>query len=32
MFGKPSTFIGADEFGNGEMKPRDIRDPDLLRR
>jgi CubicO group peptidase (beta-lactamase class C family) len=27
MFGKPSTFIGAEEFGNGEMKPRDIRDP-----
>ena len=27
MFGKPSTFIGAEEFGNGEMKPREIRDP-----
>ena len=27
MFGKPSTFIGAEEFGNGEMKPRSIRDP-----
>jgi CubicO group peptidase (beta-lactamase class C family) len=27
MFGKPSTFIGHDEFGNGEMKPRDIHDP-----
>jgi CubicO group peptidase (beta-lactamase class C family) len=27
MFGKPSTFIGAEEFGNGEMKRRDIRDP-----
>ena len=27
MFGKPSTFIGKEEFGNGEMKPRDIRDP-----
>lgn len=27
MFGKPSTFIGATEFGNGEMKPREIHDP-----
>jgi len=27
MFGKPSTFIGAEEFGNGEMKRREIRDP-----
>ena len=27
MFGKPSTFLGAAEFGNGEMKPRDIHDP-----
>lgn len=26
LFGKPSTFIGHDEFGNGEMKPRSIRD------
>jgi len=24
MFGKPSTFVGHDEFGNDEMKPRDI--------
>lgn len=24
MFTKPSTFLGHDEFGNGEMKPRDI--------
>jgi len=27
MFGKPSTFIGHEEFGNGEMKPREIREP-----
>ncbi|MEQ1912333.1 MAG: serine hydrolase domain-containing protein [Vicinamibacterales bacterium] len=27
MFTKPSTFIGATEFGNGEMKPRDIHEP-----
>jgi len=27
MFGKPSTFIGHEEFGNGEMKPRDIKEP-----
>jgi CubicO group peptidase (beta-lactamase class C family) len=27
LFGKPSTFIGHDEFGNGEMKPREIHDP-----
>lgn len=27
MFGKPSTFIGHEEFGAGEMKPRDRRDP-----
>jgi CubicO group peptidase (beta-lactamase class C family) len=27
MFGKPSTFVGAEEFGNGEMKPREIHDP-----
>ena len=32
MFGKPSTFIGAEEFGNGEMKPREIRDPGTCRR
>ena len=29
MFGKPSTFIGHDEFGNGEMKPREIREPGM---
>jgi CubicO group peptidase (beta-lactamase class C family) len=27
MFGKPSTFIGHEEFGNGEMKPREIKQP-----
>jgi CubicO group peptidase (beta-lactamase class C family) len=27
MFARPSTFIGAEEFGNGQMKPRDIRAP-----
>jgi hypothetical protein len=27
MFGKSSTSIGAEEFGRGEMKPRDIRAP-----
>ena len=27
MFGKVSTFIGHDEFGDGEMKPREIRRP-----
>ncbi len=27
MFGKPSTFVGRDEFGAGEMKPREIHDP-----
>ena len=27
MFGKPSTFIGAAEFGKGEMKPRELREP-----
>jgi CubicO group peptidase (beta-lactamase class C family) len=27
MFSKPSTFIGHEEFGNGEMKPREIREP-----
>ena len=27
MFGKPSTFIGRAEFGRGEMRARDIREP-----
>ncbi|CAG0991509.1 hypothetical protein PHYC_02324 [Phycisphaerales bacterium] len=27
LFGKPSTFIGREEFGRGEMKPRDIKEP-----
>jgi CubicO group peptidase (beta-lactamase class C family) len=27
MFGKPSTFLGRDEFGDGEMKPRAIQEP-----
>lgn len=27
MFGKPSTFLGAEQFGKGAMKPRDIKDP-----
>ncbi len=27
MFGKPSTFIGVEEFGRGAMRPRDIREP-----
>src|SRR6185503_9578683 len=27
MFGKPSTFIGREAFGKGEMKPREIREP-----
>ena len=27
MFGKPSTFLGTEEFGNGQMKPREIREP-----
>jgi CubicO group peptidase (beta-lactamase class C family) len=27
LFGKPSTFIGHDEFGSGEMKPRAINEP-----
>lgn len=27
MFGKPSTFLGAEEFGAGQMKPRDINEP-----
>jgi CubicO group peptidase (beta-lactamase class C family) len=27
MFGKPSTFIGKEEFGAGEMKPRELHEP-----
>jgi len=27
MFGKPSTFVGHEEFGKGEMKPRAIHQP-----
>ena len=27
MFDKPSTFLGTEEFGNGQMKPREIREP-----
>jgi len=27
MFGKPSTFLGTEQFGKGAMKPRDIKDP-----
>lgn len=27
LFGKPSTFIGREEFGSGEMKAREIREP-----
>ena len=27
MFGKPSTFIGKEEFGKGEMKPRELHEP-----
>jgi CubicO group peptidase (beta-lactamase class C family) len=27
MFTRASTFIGHEEFGNGEMKPREIHDP-----
>jgi CubicO group peptidase (beta-lactamase class C family) len=27
MFGKPSTFLGREEFGDGEMKPRAIQEP-----
>jgi len=27
MWGKPSTFIGHEAFGQGEMKPRQIHDP-----
>jgi len=27
LFGKPSTFIGTEEFGGGEMKPREIHEP-----
>ena len=27
MFGKPSTFIGKEEFGSGEMKKRELHEP-----
>lgn len=27
LFDRPSTFIGHEAFGNGEMKPREIREP-----
>jgi len=27
MFGKSSTFLGTEEFGNGQMKPRQINEP-----
>ncbi len=27
MFGKVSTFIGRDEFGDGEIRPRELRAP-----
>lgn len=27
LFGKPSTFIGQEAFGKGEMKTREIREP-----
>src|SRR6185436_19292264 len=27
LFGKPSTFIGTEEFGGGEMRPRAINEP-----
>lgn len=27
MFGKTHTFPGAEEYGNGAMKPRDIKEP-----
>jgi CubicO group peptidase (beta-lactamase class C family) len=27
LFDKPSTFIGHEEFGAGEMRPREIREP-----
>ncbi len=27
LWGKNANFIGHDEFGNGEMKPREIQDP-----
>jgi len=27
LFGKPSTFLGTEEFGNGQMKPRAINEP-----
>lgn len=30
MFGKAHTFIGRDEFGRGERRPRDLRDPGTL--
>ena len=27
MWGKNANFVGAEEFGNGERKPREIHDP-----
>lgn len=27
MWGKNANFLGVEEFGNGQMKPREIRDP-----
>jgi len=27
MWGKNANFLGGDEFGNGQMKPREIHDP-----
>ena len=27
MWGKNANFLGLEEFGNGQMKPREIRDP-----
>jgi CubicO group peptidase (beta-lactamase class C family) len=27
LFGKPSTFVGSEEFGRGEMKPRELHEP-----
>jgi CubicO group peptidase (beta-lactamase class C family) len=27
MFGKPHTFLGKEEFGNGAMEPRELREP-----
>jgi CubicO group peptidase (beta-lactamase class C family) len=27
MFGKAHTFLGKEEFGRGEMKPRELREP-----